>query len=285
MEKVGKIAIIEDAGIMRLRLEKVLLKGGLSQFEFIKTDKISMAKIEYVLNDIALIIIDLNLHELDAIEVILRIRKVKSQSEIAIMALSDSSEISILKKAIVAGCSDFVLKPFEDETLVVKAWDLLGITEKTRSRLEQMISLNKNPKQDTKVVNWKDFAIGIEEIDHDHSEIVQNFEKLYLLMKEGKGHEYYNELLPFLNDYVHRHFDHEEAVMIKMNFNRYEEHKKIHEEFKLRVARIVENYNGESVTNSDLLKINLFIKDWLIHHILMEDRKIGEFFEACIQKK
>lgn len=281
---MGKIVIIEDTGVMRVKLEKVLLNKGLSEIVFVNADNNFMLNVKRIINEAPLIIIDLDLRIMEAIEVIQKIRELKSQSELSIIALSRSSGIAVLKKAISAGCSDFILKPFDDETLALKVLNLTGVAEKKQIIIKPSLSSNK--EQENLTLNWtNDFSIGIKEIDEEHKEIVQNFSKLYTLMKDGKGHEYFHELIYFLNDYVHRHFDNEEIIMTKINYNKLDEQKRCHHDFKLRVEEFVKDYDGQNASNADLIKINLFIKHWLIHHILIEDRKIGEYFESIVNKK
>lgn len=67
------------------------------------------------------------------------------------------------------------------------------------------------------LLQWNDdYAIGVQEIDDEHRSIIERYSILYELMKDGHGHEYYGELILFLNDYVNDHFNHEEQLQKKL---------------------------------------------------------------------
>ncbi len=60
-------------------------------------------------------------------------------------------------------------------------------------------SIKEDPDPLETSFSWQsDFEIGIEEIDREHKTIIDSYEKLYLFMKSGRGHEYYNEMIEFL---------------------------------------------------------------------------------------
>ena len=96
-------------------------------------------------------------------------------------------------------------------------------------------------------------------------------------MKEGKGHEYYNELLIFLDSYVNTHFSHEEVLHDELNYVDMEEHKRIHDGFRDKVKLLIKQHENSEITNLDLIEMNLFVKNWLFNHIMVEDKKFGEF--------
>lgn len=200
------------------------------------------------------------------------------------MLLSSHSDIKTLKQAIALGCSDFVTKPFSDELLIEKVHKLIN-REFKNIGLPKELTTNKEPKEAmNQKFSWRDdYKIGIEEIDREHKAIIDNYEKLYQYMTSGKGHEYYSEIVDFLKLYVNEHFAHEEVFQASIHYDQLEEHKEYHRLFKEKIKGIIKNYKGDEVTDMDLVKFNLFLKDWLLHHILIEDAKIGQFLEK--QKK
>lgn len=128
---------------------------------------------------------------------------------------------------------------------------------------------------------WSDkLAIGIEVIDHEHKEIVEEFDRLYALMRSGQGHNFYKMLMIFLMDYVDKHLKHEEAFMAQINYDDIEEHKQIHKDFRDKVVDLESRHRVGKITNKDLIDLNLILKDWLIHHISEVDMKVGTFVKA-----
>lgn len=145
------------------------------------------------------------------------------------------------------------------------------------------MDINDFKKEGDFMLIWNsDFEIGVEAIDEEHRGIIKQYEKLYLLMKEGKGHDHFQELLSFLETYIYDHFEHEEHLQQEIDFDRFTEHKGYHDEFKAQVKKIIKTHKNKVASNSDLININLFIKDWLINHILIEDKKIGAFIASKI---
>lgn len=127
-------------------------------------------------------------------------------------------------------------------------------------------------------LEWtKQYEIGIELIDQEHKLIIENYNQLYLAIYENKGKDYYGKVLEFLMEYVLIHFQHEEAIQEKMGYPNLNEHKKLHEAFRKQVNLLYSNYKEQNVSQKDLIIVCLFVKKWLLEHILIEDKKIGDF--------
>lgn len=128
-------------------------------------------------------------------------------------------------------------------------------------------------------LEWHEsLEIGIAAIDQEHKSIVDNFVKLYELMKDGRGHEYYKDLLQFLREYVTIHFEHEEALQKRLRYPYYEDHLNHHNAFKEEVDEMIKSHQLMDVKDIDLVKLNLFIKEWLINHIMKEDMALGQYY-------
>jgi hemerythrin-like metal-binding protein len=129
-------------------------------------------------------------------------------------------------------------------------------------------------------IEWNEtLEIGIKEIDNEHKSIISKFEELYQKMREGKGHQFYRELITFLDDYVNTHLAHEETYQKEIDYINYEAHKEKHDEFRHILEELKEE-ELDDITNAELIRINLLMKDWLVHHILEEDMKIGQFVKG-----
>lgn len=129
-------------------------------------------------------------------------------------------------------------------------------------------------------IKWSEkYRIGIDQIDEEHQEIFEEFEKLYVLMRVGAGHSFYNEVLEFLNDYIETHLKHEEDYQLSIDYPDYELHKASHDEFRNNVIQLKEDHRMKKITNADLITLNSFLQTWLVKHILVEDMKIAAFLE------
>ncbi|MBE0451569.1 MAG: bacteriohemerythrin [Clostridia bacterium] len=277
---MGRLVIIEDVEILKLRLEKALEDNGIKGFETMSNHQVRTIRSNIVFKEASLVIIDLDNQDLDLQATIESIREHSSQINIPILVLSKNSDLNTLNKAISLGCTDFILKPFTNETFIRKV--VLSLSKKDLGQVQ----LGHDPRiqhveEGIHMLKWNSgFEIGVQSIDEDHKKIIEHFEKLYLLMKSGQGHAYYPEFLEFLEDYVDTHFEREETLQREIGYDDYEQHLQLHNDFKIKVKELIMEHGKDVVTNSDLIKINLFIKDWLIHHILLVDNKIGLFMNS-----
>ena len=222
-----------------------------------------------------------------AISFIETIRQMNDQKDLPILGISSNSEISLLKKFMDAGCTDFILKPYEDVNLlnrVLKAMNNQIIVDPSGYlKGENVNDLGEEvvPMPQTVPLEWhSDFEIGVESIDEDHKKIVEHYKMLYLSMREGKGHGDYQAHINFLMEYVSEHFEREEALQQSSTFPGFEKHQKLHQAFTLHVSKLLQANREHEVTHQELIKLNLFIKEWLLRHILVEDRKIGEHIKS-----
>lgn len=77
-----------------------------------------------------------------------------------------------------------------------------------------------------------------------------------------------------MQTYTRQHFAYEEAYIARVGFAGAREHWRLHKDFdNLVYSYLREAQNGNMpVLNSELVKI---LKNWLIHHILVEDMKFS----------
>ena len=101
-------------------------------------------------------------------------------------------------------------------------------------------------------IKWdKSLEIGIKDIDDEHKAIVEEFSKLYEKMRLGSGHEMYDEIIAFLENYVDTHLVHEELFQQSIDYPDYETHKAKHDEFKLMLEEL-KSHDFEEVTNEEI---------------------------------
>jgi len=278
--ELKKIIIVEDTNFLRLKLESALLKNNIEKCEALNSKLATEKYIQFRMKNVGLTIIDLDNYHSNGIELIKLIRKSFDKTQVPIMVMSRNVDISILKLAVAVGCNDFILKPYSDSDLIYKVKCLLGEIKKENNHTHKYSPLNLN-EESTTTFNWhEDFTINIKQIDDEHKSIIAKYKTLYVLMKEGNGYAYYNELIDYLNDYVITHFTNEENFHEQESYPLSDEHKALHEKFKLFLRENTKEKTDMKTTHSDLIKINLFIKNWWIHHILIEDKKFGRFMDS-----
>lgn len=270
--------------LLRIKIEKLLVQFGITEMQAVKDNMVSLATKNFIYPDAKLIIVDVNSGGFDALEVIANLKKSVKSKHIPILALGNNTDISVANKLIKLGCSDYMSKPFDDMAFASKVIDMMRPKETIQSTASEEINHIKAPSAETSPLgfvklSWNtSFETGVDAIDEEHRSIVENFEKLYQLMSTGQGHDFYGELLGFLTGYIDTHFANEEAFQLQIGYPHLEEHIKRHQYFREKITSFIKTQSAP-ISNSDLIKLNLFIKDWLIQHILNEDKKIGEFYK------
>jgi len=125
-------------------------------------------------------------------------------------------------------------------------------------------------------IMWSDsYKLGAEEVDAQHKKLFELLSELVASCMDGSDVEKVSKTLDFLVNYTIQHFIAEEALQVNSGYPDYFKHKTIHEDFKVTVDRLVEEFN-KSGSSAELSKnINKIVIKWLIEHIQIEDKKIG----------
>lgn len=225
--------------------------------------------------DVETIVIDVD-HYRDELDLVMQnIHDKYELQTLRTLALTSSGSANEVMLLFKKGTNDVILKPFDDKTLLERV-----MIKQTPERVKEAAYVKATITRENRTLTWcSEFEIGVAEIDDEHKAIVERFEQLYNLMKKGQGHDYYSDFVNFLGEYVNTHFAHEEALQQKINYPGYDNHKKIHETFKSQVDTMLLQTDHQDVSHVQLLKLNLFVKEWLTHHILEEDLKLGTFIK------
>lgn len=268
------IGLVESSNIYKLRIEKLFRDYSLStetlhaNLNLVTSFKRYSSKIDLLVMDID-VINELPGNVLEAI-----VNNKKSRELPLVLICRQVTKTDLIEYAKL-GIEDIIMKPFSDLDLMAK---VLKYT--SAPTFEKM---NENPIQEeasNNLLAWQDeLSVQDSTIDQEHKMIIEKFNHLYTLMKSGKGHKYYPQLLDFLNHYIETHFTNEEALQVSIGFPLYEEHKMLHKAFTNQIKTIIDHHDPKNVSNQALIAINLFLKNWLLHHILTEDVKISHFIK------
>lgn len=121
---------------------------------------------------------------------------------------------------------------------------------------------------------WKDsFNIGVTEMDDQHKLFASYINELYEAMQLGKAADVVAPLLDKLTDYSKVHFAAEEELLKHNNYPMLETQIIQHAYFISELIAFKSSYLNKTQTAQNML---LFVKDWLLHHIMTEDLKYAE---------
>lgn len=122
----------------------------------------------------------------------------------------------------------------------------------------------------------KELETGNIIIDNEHRELIRAVNDLLAACSDGKGRDHMTKTVKFLNDYVDRHFAHEEQLQQKYNYPGIAPHKAFHEKYKQTLKDITSGMSADKPSVGELSQLNAHV-GLLITHIRTEDKKLGAF--------
>ncbi|MDR2516002.1 MAG: bacteriohemerythrin [Spirochaetaceae bacterium] len=136
------------------------------------------------------------------------------------------------------------------------------------------------------LVKWSpSFSVGIKLIDEQHQTLLNLTNDMFkhCVGEEKAEREYFERVIHGAVEYVKVHFATEEKIMLKTGFSGYTEHKKEHENFVLNVVEQIQAYNSGKrlVLNS----FTRFLKEWILTHIAVSDKRYFEYFRKIATRK
>lgn len=130
-------------------------------------------------------------------------------------------------------------------------------------------------------IEWRDsLATGIEAIDNQHKELLLRFDRLLTACQAGQGVVELKKLQVFLGEYVHTHFNDEEALQRRHNFPGYEAHRAEHLYFIEQINKLKKETEAEGISTHHVIETNNMLLKWLLNHISKVDTKLGTFLKS-----
>jgi hemerythrin-like metal-binding protein len=121
---------------------------------------------------------------------------------------------------------------------------------------------------------WKDsFNIGDTTVDQQHRSFMEILNEYYEFLVAGSADQAGKDLVDQLKAYAVMHFRTEENLMQSVNFEEIERHREQHRYFESLVSELEAHQTQEE---AEALKKTLpFLRDWLLGHILEQDKKLA----------
>lgn len=118
---------------------------------------------------------------------------------------------------------------------------------------------------------WNEgMSVGIEALDNDHKKIITIIDEISRATDNGSTEGILDDIFNELEQYVTSHFAREEAMMHAIGYQESTPHKKLHQQFIDKIPELKALlFRSESLDVIE--RINQFLHNWIIHHILVED--------------
>ena len=128
------------------------------------------------------------------------------------------------------------------------------------------------------MIEWDDkYSVGISKIDDEHKQFIDIVNEAIAAKEHNDNPEELKELLYSITMYAIKHFATEENYMIQFNYPEYQYHKEEHHDFSKKVIEYCERVNDGDSQFAD--KILEYLKQWLVNHIQVTDRKYIDCFK------
>lgn len=128
-------------------------------------------------------------------------------------------------------------------------------------------------------IMWDDnYSVGVKEIDDQHKKLFDLINQTHQAMVDKVGKDQKQEILDGLVNYTVYHFDHEEGLMRKAEYDDYDAHIEKHKKLVGQVQDFHRKFTaGDIDIDQNLMK---FLKDWLSNHIMGTDKFYGATMNA-----
>jgi hemerythrin-like metal-binding protein len=129
------------------------------------------------------------------------------------------------------------------------------------------------------IVSWSDeFSVNVEEIDHQHQQMLDIVNKLHAAVEACKEQEVLNELLIELFEHTKFHFSTEDELMKKYAYPGYDQHLHEHNVLLQQLDNLISAVsNGRNPTFRSDYDVS---SDWVLIHIFKSDKSLGSFLNS-----
>jgi hemerythrin len=127
------------------------------------------------------------------------------------------------------------------------------------------------------MIEWEEkYSIGISIIDEEHKELIRIMNAAMVAKQHNDNIDEISKLLKELTTYALKHFSTEESYMAEFNYPEFQYHKEEHHDFSKKAIeycnRVIE---GDCHIANEILE---YLKQWLVSHIQITDKKYVECF-------
>ena len=118
--------VVDDSRAVRMMLRRMLTEAGCSDCAEAGNGLEALAVLDAFDGLPDVMLVDWNMPEMNGLELIRAVRADPARRDIPILMVTTESEISQMVRALAAGASEYLMKPFTKDAIFEKL-DLLGI--------------------------------------------------------------------------------------------------------------------------------------------------------------
>jgi len=130
------------------------------------------------------------------------------------------------------------------------------------------------------MVKWKQsMAVGIDEIDEQHQEIIRRAGQ-FLESLADRSRQDTGILLSYLRNYCVTHFGAEESWMRQSRYPEMAEHQKAHDDFIKRLMKLSAEHEKPRGPGLKAAELGQWMDEWLTSHVAGLDIKLARHLRA-----
>ncbi len=127
---------------------------------------------------------------------------------------------------------------------------------------------------------WNEtLSVGVKTLDDDHKKLVDMINELVDGITSNRRQESLSQILDKLIHYTRFHFRREEEYFARTGYTAAAHHASEHRELIRQVTDLQARFRsgGASLLSLEVMK---FLKEWLVHHIMVEDKNYRAHLNA-----
>jgi len=132
---------------------------------------------------------------------------------------------------------------------------------------------------DSDILWTDDFLIGIDELDFEHRQLLEDVNKLHQDLLAHADLERVKTILGRIHARLQAHFALEETFMLDKLYTDYATHKDEHDQLLNEYTQRMVNYEKDP-TLDNRKSMELTLRTWLVDHILNNDKKMIQMIEG-----
>ena len=126
------------------------------------------------------------------------------------------------------------------------------------------------------LIKWRDsYSVAVQKFDDQHKVLIGLLNNIFVIAREKQSANNLASGINTLIEYTQEHFSDEEEAMASVDHPKLNEHKAIHGKLLNEVITYKKRIDNDD--EKVVQEFYLFLRDWLLIHILEEDMKYQLF--------
>ena len=110
-------------------------------------------------------------------------------------------------------------------------------------------------------------------MDEQHKRLIDLINQLHQAMEDGSAREGIGDIINDLYEYAKTHFNDEDILLEKYNYQKIEQHKRAHRNLYFMVERYQDMFQQDTHSINEFAH---FMANWLFDHLMVDDKEYSQ---------